>query len=616
MSTPHTFRPRYLTPPRAVLLIALLIATTARAAGTPVSVPVYLEYPLMRQLLVSQLFNTPDGTREILNDPTGCRRIVLSNPRVGAHEENVEIIASYKAQLGVEVFGSCKILLNREGDIAYLGEPVILPGAKSVKLEPRTTWITDSEGDRIASGPLWDAAVVRLVEFFGGFVLNMGPYTDSLAGFLPEVLPNLDTAQLQATINSLAISDIQVTAPSLNIAIAFEVETPAEKPESAAPLTPEELAQAEAQWQMMDALLVGAVKRYAAATELKSLHSALLDILVDSRYRLRDALTEPADRSGDAVRNWFIESWHKLNPVVREIALQQQGQEQLLWMSTLTASDALYALNQLGSTIGLEISTEGLRRLARMINAEQVDELLRYSDEVDPQLQELLREDIDNAIPDLSSWHLNFSFFASAHAAAPWEDLEQWLPAKKRLNAYVRSIEKLLESSADKAQQQQKLDQTYRDLYGKLVLATAWQESCWRQYVVINKRIEPLRSSTGDIGLMQVNETVWRGFYDLQKLRWDINYNGAAGSEILLNYLVRYALKRGEHKHSGGTANLARASYSAYNGGPGQVSRYRSAKVAAYYKKIDTLFWDKYQQVDAGKADNVAQCLGADLAGA
>ena len=595
--------------------MALFVASTTNAASNSVSVPVNLDYPMLRQLLVTQLFNTPDGGREIINDPTGCSQIVLSDPEVGAQEENIEIVTNYRAQLGVEFFGSCQNLINRQGSVAFQGQPLIQPDGKSIKLEPQKTWITNKDGKRIASGLLWDAAVAHLAEFFGGFVIDIAPYTQSLEAFLPEILPNRDTAQLQDTINSLAIGNIEVTASSLNIDINFEVEPLIDKPGNAEPLTPEELAQAEAQWHMMDALLVGAVKRYAAATELRSLRSALLDILIDSRYRLRDALTDPADSSGDAVRNWFIESWHRLNPVVREIASQQPGQVQLLWMTTLTASDALYALNQLGATIGLELSSEGLRRLARMINADQAEELLRYSEEVDPQLQELLREEVEAAEPDLSSWHLNFSFFARAHAAAPWESLKQWMPEKDKVNAYVRKVRTVLKTAADKAQQPKPLERNYRSLYEKLVMATAWQESCWRQYVVINKRIEPLRSSSGDIGIMQVNEKVWRGFYDLQKLRWDINYNSSAGAEILLNYLVNYALKRGEHKQSGGAVNLARATYSAYNGGPGQVSRYRSSKVAASHKKIDSLFWEKYQQVDAGKAGNVAGCLGADLAG-
>ena len=112
---------------------------------------------------------------------------------------------------------------------------------------------------------------------------------------------------------------------------------------------------------------------------------------------------------------------------------------------------------------------------------------------------------------------------------------------------------------------------------------------------------------------MQVNERVWRGFYDLQKLRWDINYNSNAGAEILFSYLVKYALKQGEHHHSGGISNLARSTYSAYNGGPSQVSRYRRSNVASSHKKIDELFWEKYRVVNTGHEMNVAKCLGGEV---
>ena len=111
---------------------------------------------------------------------------------------------------------------------------------------------------------------------------------------------------------------------------------------------------------------------------------------------------------------------------------------------------------------------------------------------------------------------------------------------------------------------------------------------------------------------MQINERVWRGFYDTHKLRWDISYNARAGAEVLLQYLVKYALKRGEHKHPGGLDNLARSAYSAYNGGPGQTSRYRNSKASTAHKKIDAAFWKKYQAVKQGNELKVAQCLGGD----
>ena len=121
-----------------------------------------------------------------------------------------------------------------------------------------------------------------------------------------------------------------------------------------------------------------------------------------------------------------------------------------------------------------------------------------------------------------------------------------------------------------------------------------------------------LRSSTGDTGLMQMNERVWRGLYNTQKLRWDTAYNVRAGAEVLHRYLVKYSLKRGEQKHKGGLDNLARSAYSAYNGGPAKTSRYRDPKAPSAHKKIDAAFWKKYQAVKQGNELQVAECLGGE----
>jgi septal ring-binding cell division protein DamX len=110
--------------------------------------------------------------------------------------------------------------------------------------------------------------------------------------------------------------------------------------------------------------------------------------------------------------------------------------------------------------------------------------------------------------------------------------------------------------------------------------------------------------------MLQINKKVWRGFYSPSELKWDITYNVRSGSEILFKFMINYALKQKEHKRAGGLSNLARATYSAYNGGPSQVSRYRKNNVPTEHKRIDTAFWKKYQQVHQGQELAVAQCFG------
>ena len=316
------------------------------------------------------------------------------------------------------------------------------------------------------------------------------------------------------------------------------------------------------------------------------------------------------------MRRWFLDSWKQLSPLIRTIGLEQTGQDPLAWISLLTATDALYALDQLGPAIGLDISADGLRRLARMINVNAGVDPLRYDEAVDPELQQLFQIESAPEPEEPSSFRFDLWPIRSAWAAASTNRLDRWVPRKDQLGEYLPLVASLLNETAEKTLKKNRLEPAVATIFRKLVLATAWQESCWRQYVVKKQNVEPLRSGTGDVGLMQMNETVWRGFYDIRKLRWDIAYNSRAGAEVLLNYLVKHALKKREHTRSGGLDNLARASYSAYNGGPGQVSRYRNPGAAPSHKKVDVAFWKKYQQVKAGNERNVARCLGGETTNA
>ena len=188
------------------------------------------------------------------------------------------------------------------------------------------------------------------------------------------------------------------------------------------------------------------------------------------------------------------------------------------------------------------------------------------------------------------------------------KDINQWLPEKDTLKSYLPKVASLLEKTADKTLQQHQLARSHREIYENWYWPPPGR-SCWRQFVVVDKRIAPLRSASGDIGLMQVNERVWRGFYDLQKLRWDINYNSRAGAEILLDYMVKYAVSGRAHSQPGDyqprQGELLRLQWRPRPGRP-----LPQCQGGGRTQKIDKLFWDKYQQVDAGKAMNVAACLG------
>ena len=566
----------------------------------------------MRQVLLRELFDTPDLSAELLHDPSGCSRIVLARPQLRAKQLDLEVLTEVSAVLGMSTPGGCTTLLQWQGSAGFLGRPLIQSGATSLRIEPRDTWLVAADGSELTSGRLGDLARDRLQVFFGRFTLDLAPSLDVLGMVLPDVLARRSARQLETIVDSLVLSDVQVSRTGLNVSLSFEVEELAIGSQPEPPLSAAELQQWETRWQAMDALLSFAVKYYASATSLQELRSTLLDILLDSRYRLRDVLTTPASDSNDAVRHWFVDSLQRLSPQIRRIGLEQTGHDPMLWVSLLSATDALYALDRLGPAIGMDISAAGLRRLARLINDQTNVDPLRYDQAIDPELQQLFRLPRVPEPEKESAFRFDLRPIRFAHAGSSLDRLDRWAPKKDQLGEYLPLVASLLQETAESTPGNNRLEPPLARLFRRLVLATAWQESCWRQYVVNRGKMEPLRSSTGDVGLMQINEMVWRGFYDIQKLRWEIAYNSRAGAEILLKYLVSHALKQGEHKRAGGLDNLARASYSAYNGGPSQVSRYRRPNAVSSDKAVDTAFWKKYRQVSTGNELNVAQCLGGE----
>lgn len=623
---------RHATGLRALLWVTLVGAWLAGAAvadepaapdGGPqgqqaqtigVAVPLAFDYPLLQQLLVSQLFTGEGRSRELLGDATGCSELVVSRPVLAPRQAQLELLADLDARLGVGTPGACATMFTWRGRIGVLGTPQTRNQGKAVGFLPERVWLLDAADRPVTDNRLQQVADASIRGLLDRFTVDLTPQLESVGALLPDVLPHHSRQQIQALLASLQLGELQVGEDALNAQVVFEVEPLSSPPRPERALTEEEFARWEQRWQAMDALLVLAVKHYAAATELRELRDALLEALIESRYRLRDALVAPTDADRDPVRDWFLQSWQTLAPVLRRIGATQPEQAHLLLLGVIASTDALAALDQLGPGIGLDISADGLRRLARMIESDTGQDQLLYSPEEDPQLQRLLRESLDTPPPP-SAWRLDFSLFSKA-AAAGTRPLDRWAPQREDLEHYLPQVAALLQESATAAIAGQGLDASYKQLFRRLVLAAAWQESCWRQYVISDeKKLVPLRSSTGDVGLMQMNERVWRGFYSQQRLRWEIAYNSMAGSEVLRDYMVRYAMRKGEHRRPGGLANLARASYSAYNGGPSQVARYRDPNASAYGRKVDAAFWDKYQQVAAGNELAVSRCLGGDLAG-
>ena len=157
------------------------------------------------------------------------------------------------------------------------------------------------------------------------------------------------------------------------------------------------------------------------------------------------------------------------------------------------------------------------------------------------------------------------------------------------------------------------IDPTGLASHGAYVLAMVENGYIFRQFIIDNKKLTYIRSyNNSSVGMMQINERVWRGIYNIEHLRWDITYNVAAGIDILNLYLRKYALpklKSFKGKDVLDNDGVAYSLYAMYNEGPGGFSRYVKRRSSGKYSDIDNHFKEKYTWVKSSQWGRVRDCF-------
>lgn len=381
---------------------------------------------------------------------------------------------------------------------------------------------------------------------------------------------------------------------------------------------------AAADWRQWDSFLTGVVKKLAEDLG-ESRRDQLRDLFLDSRYQLVQTLSSGAS---DPVPTLFLDTWNRLSPIMKQAVPALSPQIAGQYTGFISTLDGAASLTSLGQRFGLvQVSPDMLRGASKLLGTGEGDPLA-YVLDVDSDLRAFLGFSPDLPEPRVlpapeqgllrragpratasASVTLRSWFIAPAFAADDeFDRLNEWVPQAPELNEYLAQVRKLLTQASAGTLAKSKLAPQYHPLFRQIIFTAAWQESCWRQFVRKGEKVTPLASNTGDVGMMQVNRQTWRGLYNLNGLTGDIEYNSTAGSEILLYYLTRYAIAKKEDKQPGG--HLARATYSAYNGGPRQLGRYRNASTPPVWKKVDEAFWTKFRTVSAGKELAVKSCYG------
>ena len=614
----------------SITLVLLWLFLSASSGYAEVAVlPLTLDHKLLTSLLLRNSFSGNDHSAAIVGSPGDCNSVRISEPHFSSAGELLRLEMRLEIRAGTQLGDNCLVPVQWQGYLELLQQPILDDRTFSLSFRTVDSNLrTLSHQPATIAGFLWEFAKPRVYEHLDKIHLDLAPPVSQLRSFLVPLLHKEVQRAPQALLDSLrggvAIveKDAVVVELLAEIGEVFEPEDGAARKE----LTTKERERLIQLWETWDAFLVRLLETMAKQPLCLEDRQLLVDVLFDSRYVFIAAL-EQQDIEKDFVRSQFVRAWQQLAPVFRRQFYLQPSENSLGYLAFFTAADALEVLDRMGPTLGIEISEQGLLRLAGMLTGKNTT--LPYGPELDEQLRELLElppidEDVcppynleeikipgEDADVEPLSQVVDFFIQPAYGAELPtFADILRWKAPKKNTTKYVKRVRAVLTESSDILLARGKIPERFHEMFKKLIPAMAWQESCFRQFVTKNKKLTYLLSyNQTSVGLMQINERVWRGVYDRSRLRWDIRYNALVGCEIVDLYLRKYALKHSLWENDADMNLLSRVLYAMYNGGPSQYKKFLARESKGKHYRSDQLFLEKLQWARKGKWERINDCL-------
>ena len=279
------------------------IAAVPAPAPVPhlVRIPLTIDYLALGAAMKQQLY-TDNGRAPLWNGDDQCQFFYAENPRFARAGDNVQLETEGSLMIGVMVADKCISPIVWNGIIEAETTAYVAP---HLQLKFRITDINLYDRNHqktLLVGKGFDLIKQYYIPRMETFTFDLSPafqqFEDLVkAGAPPEVAERVSQTiatlraepQLLAEDNGLRAT-LDFTVP------AFE---PLPTPSAPVQLTPQELAAFEKNLDQWDAFLVFAIKQLGVTSKDVQLRDDLLALLLDSRYRLIDALTHPRSAGPD-----------------------------------------------------------------------------------------------------------------------------------------------------------------------------------------------------------------------------------------------------------------------------------------------------------------------------
>lgn len=357
---------------RSILLAAglLLAAANTQAAETKVTVP--MDYRLIRNVLVNQLYTGQGETARLWKDGKECSFLDISNPQIGGDNGQVKIDNNIHARIGMALGGKCIPAIEWVGVLETFQQPTLDATGNVLSFPVTRATAFDRNGQQLNINQLQDLINKAVQPKLAALKIDLNQSRGDITKTLLPFVDADDTEKLHDTVNSLRFNRVEAGDKALQINVGFSgLNQKKSDARPAAALNADELRQWQAVWQGWQQSLEKGLNKPPLDNQSDADKALLRDVLQEAGSAFEQGLTIGADGGHDPVRAFFNDSWDKLAPLLRTASKQLPGAEGLRYLTLIAATDLMYELESIGAPLGLEISSNGLRKLARSYIAHQ-----------------------------------------------------------------------------------------------------------------------------------------------------------------------------------------------------------------------------------------------------
>ena len=350
-------------------VFSLLMVFARSGVADQFTLPVQLDYSLIKKALITQLYKGAGNTAELWNDRQGCSYLKLSDPEVSGQNSQIKLLNNLQARFGTGLGGQCVTIFEWGGVLETLQQPTINSAQSVLSLPITKVTASDQEGRSVSNDKLQEL-INRFVEpKLSAVKIDLNESRADIEKTVTEFLPKKNAAEVKEMLNTLKFSSADANDKGVAIKLTFNAPAKAVAKKPAAALSDAEQKQWQANWQEWDQFFSKAIQQASDDTQSPELRDTLMEILLESRSAFQAGLKEHDASGDDPVRLFFTQTWQRLAPQLKTLAAELPEIQGLRYMTFIAATDVVYELENIGAPFGLDISSEGLRRLARILIA-------------------------------------------------------------------------------------------------------------------------------------------------------------------------------------------------------------------------------------------------------